>query len=339
MWRQVGRSLGALVILGVARAASAQTAPAAAPPVVAPGVEAPPPPSPPTSECFPSCRAGYTCYQAQCVSLCNPPCGDGQSCTAAGECTTPAPPPPPPPAPTPVAPPPPIAPAPPPPVTSCTEPSALRDPGTFVFAGHVGLELIGLGTREDETCENGTCAPALNSDYDDKSPFVLGVDGLLHATRGLRLGLGYWLVPYSAIGAEPNKATTIHLGSEHALNFIVEGVAALRPNLALALRAQGGPRLLVSGGDLANSLDSYLSACSRMPVDNCEADKGPFFGGQFGTTVGLLFGNRVRGRVDFGVERYAVKAGERRLLDGTQTLSGTSSNAGTRFWLLGGVEL
>jgi hypothetical protein len=36
--------------------------------------------------CFPACRAGYLCHEGQCVSACNPPCGVGETCTAAGEC-------------------------------------------------------------------------------------------------------------------------------------------------------------------------------------------------------------------------------------------------------------
>jgi hypothetical protein len=38
--------------------------------------------------CFPACRSGYVCSpEAKCVSLCNPPCGDGETC-AGGECQT-----------------------------------------------------------------------------------------------------------------------------------------------------------------------------------------------------------------------------------------------------------
>ncbi len=38
------------------------------------------------AECFPACRCGYVCSpQGQCVSACNPPCGDSQACTN-GEC-------------------------------------------------------------------------------------------------------------------------------------------------------------------------------------------------------------------------------------------------------------
>ncbi|MDH5675046.1 MAG: porin family protein [Myxococcales bacterium] len=58
----------------------------------------PPPPSyeapPPALACVPDCRAGYSCIEGRCVSACNPPCGPGSVCTAAGSCeaATPSPP-------------------------------------------------------------------------------------------------------------------------------------------------------------------------------------------------------------------------------------------------------
>lgn len=36
--------------------------------------------------CAPSCRSGYACVRGQCVSKCNPVCGDGERCTNEGEC-------------------------------------------------------------------------------------------------------------------------------------------------------------------------------------------------------------------------------------------------------------
>lgn len=49
--------------------------------------------------CVPSCRVGYVCVKGQCVSACNPPCAQGEMCTAQGQCIQNAPPPPPPPPP------------------------------------------------------------------------------------------------------------------------------------------------------------------------------------------------------------------------------------------------
>jgi hypothetical protein len=42
--------------------------------------------APSAPSCFPACRTGYLCHEGQCLSACNPPCGVGESCTAAGEC-------------------------------------------------------------------------------------------------------------------------------------------------------------------------------------------------------------------------------------------------------------
>lgn len=36
--------------------------------------------------CTPSCRAGFTCHDGQCISACNPACGAGETCTSKGEC-------------------------------------------------------------------------------------------------------------------------------------------------------------------------------------------------------------------------------------------------------------
>lgn len=41
--------------------------------------------------CVPECRTGYTCHRGECVSLCNPGCGEGEACNAAGECIAVAP--------------------------------------------------------------------------------------------------------------------------------------------------------------------------------------------------------------------------------------------------------
>lgn len=40
-----------------------------------------------SSGCVPSCRTGYTCVSGACVSDCNPPCAESETCSAAGECT------------------------------------------------------------------------------------------------------------------------------------------------------------------------------------------------------------------------------------------------------------
>ena len=40
-------------------------------------------------DCIPSCRSGFVCVRAQCVSACNPPCEAGLECRSDGECVSP----------------------------------------------------------------------------------------------------------------------------------------------------------------------------------------------------------------------------------------------------------
>jgi hypothetical protein len=37
-------------------------------------------------ECVPDCRDGFVCVKGECVSGCNPPCDEGERCTADGQC-------------------------------------------------------------------------------------------------------------------------------------------------------------------------------------------------------------------------------------------------------------
>ncbi len=85
--------------------AHAQDAPAAAPPAPAPSPSTQPAPTPsappepatapkPSAQpaapeaktCVPSCRVGYTCVDAVCISACNPVCPAGETCTADARC-------------------------------------------------------------------------------------------------------------------------------------------------------------------------------------------------------------------------------------------------------------
>jgi len=42
-----------------------------------------------TEQCAPACRAGFECVDGQCVSQCNPPCGEGRVCTEERKCEAP----------------------------------------------------------------------------------------------------------------------------------------------------------------------------------------------------------------------------------------------------------
>jgi len=307
---------------------------------------APAPPVASVADCFPSCRSGFTCHEGQCVSLCNPVCGADERCNAAGECISQAVVAPPPPVvqPPPVSPPPVLAAEPPAPrALPSVEPSVLRPAGTFVFQAHVGLELFGTGHSE-ATCTStvaGECLTTTNTDFEDRSQAVVALEGLFHATHGLRLGLGYWLMPYSGLrptGTSNNQKQ--HLGHEHALNAIIEGLVPLRSSVALSLRAHAGPRLLFVGGDLETAKNDFLRDCNDLARSHCEATNGPFFGATFGTMLGIVVGDRFRWRADVAVERYSTKVIDRTLvLDSGLTRETEMTVYASRFWLLAGLEL
>jgi hypothetical protein len=71
------RALTVLAMLATGRAEAQESTPAPA------RTNAP-------AACFPACREGYTCYQNQCVSLCNPPCPAGLECVEGRRCQAPA---------------------------------------------------------------------------------------------------------------------------------------------------------------------------------------------------------------------------------------------------------
>jgi hypothetical protein len=78
-------SLGLLALLASGRALAQESA---APPPAAPTTSTPPPSAP---ACFPACRDGFTCYQQQCISLCNPACPAGLQCVEGRRCEPPLP--------------------------------------------------------------------------------------------------------------------------------------------------------------------------------------------------------------------------------------------------------
>jgi hypothetical protein len=295
-----------------------------------------PPPAPPAAEaaCFPACRSGFVCHQGQCVSLCNPPCAGGERCLANGECE-----------PSPDA------------RESRTEHdeveveedprkssavnAVLRPPGSFVFAARAGLQVVGGGHAERTCSSTGqfTCTPTSDADFDERSYVRVGVDGLFHAARGLRLGLGYDIVPYVGVQGE-NDEEVAHLGHEHGLGAVVEGMIAVSPRFALALRAQGGLRMLVLGGDLADSGDQFLSNCYEADAVRCEVDEGPMLGSGFGVMFGFVGGSRVRWRVDLALDRTTMKlptASAQYTME--DSVKRTSTLYATRSWVLGGLEL
>jgi hypothetical protein len=270
------------------------------------------------------------------VSLCNPACAAGERCSAQGECEREA-----------AAEPDDSEPERPRSHTNDADADKapnpiLRQPGSWVFAGRAGFQMVGGGHVESGCNTVGTqldCQRETRADDDDKSLVMLGLDAMIHAAPGLRLGVGYQLVPYSSVKGT-GEGKEVHLGHEHALNAIIEGLLPLGRRLALALRAQGGVHTLVIGGDLGKSGDEFLNDCHDSNAVHCEVEQGPLFGPSYGAMLGIVGGSAVRWRVDLALDRFSMKlpSSQMVIVEGEST-SINSTLYGTRSWVLGGVEL
>lgn len=224
----------------------------------------------------------------------------------------------------------------------------LRAPGSFVFAARAGLQVVGGGHVEGECSAEGSFScpdSSFRNDTDESSPLMIGLDALIHAAPGLRLGAGYQWLPYAAVTPD-DENEDVHLGHEHALHAVIEGIVPVSRNIALALRARGGLHILAVGGDLADRSESFLSDCRDSILARCKIDRGPLLGKGYGAMVGVVGGAGVRWRVDLAIERFSLSLPETKfeLTDpelggnvGSRTVSTTLY--GTRSWILGGVEL
>lgn len=327
------------VLFSLSRVAEAQT-PAAGP---MPAAEASPaagatsaagPAPEPSVSCFPECRSGHLCKAGTCVSRCNPPCATGETCRPDGECQRLASP------------------------TSATvwaespsSPSEPEDPSEpegqaaaadrptrVVFGLHVGIKPAGGGDLKttcspqgSPDCGDGTASTS----FDDTSPATLGTEVLIHVTQALRLGAGYWLVPYVST-KNSGSTESFHRGSEHRLVGVVEGIIPVSGAVSVALRFQGGATMLLVGGDLADSNQAIVATC---PVTLCQPDDGPFFGGNYALMGGILVGEKLRFRGDLALDRFSYQTGSANFTINGSTIHGETQLNGTRFWVMAGLEL
>jgi len=205
----------------------------------------------------------------------------------------------------------------------------------------LGTPLLEGGDYEVDCSTNtvGVCASSsARHDLKDRSPLVVGIDGLWHASNAMRLGLSYWLIPYSGMRLDGGN-DTIHLGSSHRLLGVVEGLIALGGTSKLALRAQAGLGVLVVGGDLEDANDAFDASCQGSTATLCESDSGPHFGSSYGAQVGYLTGSRLRWRTDLAIERFAQSISTRRLQAGSNALSLKETASASRLILSVGLEL
>jgi hypothetical protein len=216
----------------------------------------------------------------------------------------------------------------------------LQQAGSVVFAARGGFQLIGGGHVVSScTRDGGPCLEGGEENFAERSYVMLGVEALLHLTPGLRLGAGYELLPYSAVKVDGDDEA-FHLGHEHALGAIVETLVPVGSKLALALRAQGGLRLLVLGGDIAEGSDQLLQRCRDTRVARCAVDRGPLLGSTLGGMLGVVGGAKLRWRVDLAVQHVVLKLPSSSAENGPfDQVARSATLYDTRSWLLGGIEL
>jgi len=83
-----------------------------------------------------------------------------------------------------------------------------------------------------------------------------------------------------------------------------------------------------------------LSMCQQSGSGvHCESAKGPFFGPTGGAMAGIVGGARVRWRVDLLLEHFSYTYEHRLTTAFGDVATSVSSLAGSRLWLLGGIEL
>lgn len=221
-----------------------------------------------------------------------------------------------------------------------------------MFGLHVGVKPTGGGdVKTTESCApTGTvdCSGASatgSSSVDDTSPLMIAAEGLVHVTQALRLGAGYGLVPYASFKSD-DASESEHIGSEHHLVGIVEGIIPVSPSIDLALRFQGGASMLLVGGDLADAQQAAVASCDEGDFPGgpqrvlCQSDKGPYFGANYALMAGILAGGKVRFRGDLALERftYQVVSTDTTYDSGT-VVHGELQLYGTRFWIFAGFEL
>jgi hypothetical protein len=197
--------------------------------------------------------------------------------------------------------------------------------------------LIGGSGEVDSECRGSGCIDFDDADYDEDSGFGFGADFMGHVTPQLRLGGGFLFVPSTRIDLD--RGPDYDLGSDLALQVVVEGVFDVGPKLALAVRGQGGLIGLFVGGDLEDQIDEDSELCRDASFD-CKVAEGPFFGWTLGGGAGVILDlGRVALRADLMLSWYRVKVyGASLTLPTGSEAELTQFAGGNRVLLMAGLE-
>lgn len=320
-------------------------APSAATPE--PSAAAPSEPVQNAEACVPACRASFICTKGQCVSICNPPCGAGEVCTANAQCVAAT-----------------AQPAPAYPaaganqqqdsgrMTLATEPDDEKPNKpegaqikSFSFAARLGAQLGGSGTSTSD-CTGSICGTGSSdsSDYDVNSALALSLDFLFKVGKIVRLGPGFMYT--HTMDAKFSGDTSSHeLGNMTDLDFVLEFVPRVSPSVWLVPRFQLGLMAFNATGSGSTAEQNEKTAClsgsSGVSFSGCDSIDSPHIGFNAGLGFGVLFatGSSVRLRIDTLLDYYSF--GVEDVTANTSSGSGqlTVSASGTRYFLLAGLEI
>jgi hypothetical protein len=179
------------------------------------------------------------------------------------------------------------------------------------------------------------------SDYTDKSLFMVGLEFMGHATPGLRLGLGAFFLPSAKV--EPEQTGKEYgLGSELDGHVIIEGVIPTQSIFYLPIRAMGGAQLIFPRNELDDARSAQNDLCSDDYVSGagCSADTGPVLGLNLGAGMGgiLAVHRMLRLRGDLLFQYVRAKLTDFQASRQADDASSSTTMAGYRVWVSAGLE-
>lgn len=215
----------------------------------------------------------------------------------------------------------------------------------FSAVVHAGLLLGGSGSLK-YTCNGSYCSsmPSETTDYSHKVAFALGADFLWRLGSIVRLGPGVMFVPGQSVTLESNKVlepNNTHepgIGSDMAIDAVLEIVPQVSDTVWLAPRLQAGLGVFFPGSDLGDYLDSTKQGCNTTQFDGCDSINSTDIGWHAGLGFGVIFAvsDLVRLRADvlaqyYSFNLYTVKAK-------TVDFKASEDVSSSRGFLLLGVE-
>lgn len=208
---------------------------------------------------------------------------------------------------------------------------------------HAGLLLFGSGTLKD-TCNGPSCTSTdgQSADYSHQVAFALDADFLWRLGSLVRLGPGVMFVTGQSVKLQSGKVfilspyntkTEPSIGSDLAIDAVVEIDPQVSGKVWLAPRVQGGMGLLLPSGDLSDRLN-YLNGYCPSTYDGCNSVSGAHFGWHAGLGFGVVYAlnSLVRLRADVLAQYYSFSLFSiQQTADGTKYTEGISSSRGFLF--------